>query len=125
MARLGELERKVMDVLWADIETEATVRDVEAQLPQYAYTTLLTILDRLDRKGVVRRRKVGRAFHYSAVSSREEYTAQLLQEVLDAAPDRNAVLARFAETVTVEEAAVLRSALGDAGTARPGHEGRR
>ena len=46
-ARLGELERKVMDVLWQLPEREWSVRDVVHALPEYAYTTLATILDRL------------------------------------------------------------------------------
>ncbi len=111
MARLGELERKVMEVLWADLSFEVTARHVEERLPGYAYTTILTVLDRLHRKGLVRRAKDGRAFRYAAISSREEYTAQLMREALGAAADREAVLVRFAETVSPTEAAVLREAL--------------
>lgn len=111
MARLGELERKVMEVLWADLSLESTARHVEEQLPGYAYTTLLTVLDRLHRKGLVRRKKEGRAFRYAAISSREEYTAQLMREALGAVADRDAVLVRFAETVSPTEASVLREAL--------------
>ena len=110
-ARLGELERKVMEVLWADLRFEVTARHVEECLPGYAYTTILTVLDRLHRKGLVRRAKDGRAFRYAAISSREEYTAQLMREALGAAADRDAVLVRFAETVSPTEAAVLREAL--------------
>jgi len=111
MARLGELERKVMEVLWADLSFEVTARQVEERLPGYAYTTILTVLDRLHRKGLVRRAKDGRAFRYAAISSREEYTAELMREALGAAADRDAVLVRFAETVSPTEAAVLREAL--------------
>jgi predicted transcriptional regulator len=109
MARLGELERKVMEVLWADVGAQVTVRHVEERLPGYAYTTLLTVLTRLERKGLVRRAKDGRAFRYAAVTSREEYTADLMREALGGATDRAAVLARFAETVSPAEAAVLRA----------------
>jgi len=120
MARLGELERKVMEVLWADLNTEVTVRHVEEHLPGYAYTTLLTVLDRLQRKGLVRRTKDGRAFRYAAMTSREEYTAELMREALGAAVDRNAVLVRFAETVSAAEADVLREALAGLEEADPG-----
>jgi BlaI family transcriptional regulator, penicillinase repressor len=122
MARLGELERKVMEVLWTDLSVEVTVRHVEKRLPGYAYTTLLTVLDRLQRKGLVRRTKHGRAFRYAAVSSREEYTAELMREALAAAADRDAVLVHFAETVSPSEAAVLREALAGLDDAEP--EGR-
>jgi predicted transcriptional regulator len=100
-----------MDVLWGGLGVEVTVRHVEQRLPGYAYTTLLTVLDRLHAKGLVRRVKDGRAFRYVAVSSREEYTAELMREALAAASDRDAVLVHFAETVSPSEAAVLREAL--------------
>ena len=111
MARLGELERKVMDVLWGPVGAELTVRQVAEQLPRHAYTTVLTVLDRLERKGMVCRTKEGRAFRYAPAASREAYTAALMHEALGAAPDRDAVLVRFAETVTGDEARVLRRAL--------------
>ena len=53
MNRLGELERKVMDVLWGSAKTPLAGREVADQLPDRAYTTVLTILDRLRRKGLV------------------------------------------------------------------------
>ena len=113
VARLGNLERKVMEVLWAGSgsRTDASVREVADRLPEYAYTTVLTVLDRLQRKGVVTRVKVGRAFRYAPASTRDEYTAELMHEALGAAADRDAVLIRFAESVTPSEAAVLRHAL--------------
>jgi BlaI family transcriptional regulator, penicillinase repressor len=112
VARLGDLERKVMDVLWSEIGSEQTVREVEERLPGYAYTTLLTVVDRLQRKGFVRRVRDGRAFRYAPMSSREDYGAQLMREALGIATDRDAVLVRFAETVSPADAAVLREALG-------------
>jgi predicted transcriptional regulator len=111
VARLGELERKVMDVLWESMGTEKTVRQVAEELPNHAYTTILTVLDRLQRKHMVRRTKDGRAHRYTATASREAYTAELMLEALGAAPDRDAVLVRFAEVVTSSEATVLRHAL--------------
>lgn len=100
-----------MNVLWDHLGADQTVREVAAELPDYAYTTVLTVLDRLQHKDLVCRTKDGRAFRYAAVSSREDYTAQLMREALGAAADREAVLVRFAETVTPEEAATLRQAL--------------
>jgi predicted transcriptional regulator len=111
MARLGRLERKVMDVLWASLGTERTVREVAGELPDHAYTTVLTVLDRLRHKQLVRRTKAGRAHRYAAVAGPEAYTVELMNEALDTAPDREAVLVRFAETVTSAESLVLREAL--------------
>jgi predicted transcriptional regulator len=111
MARLGELERKVMDQLWASMEQPRTVREVAEHLPSHAYTTILTVLDRLERKGLVRRQRDGRAHRYTAAASREEYTVSLMHEALVSSADRDAALVRFAETVSPEEAAVLRQAL--------------
>jgi predicted transcriptional regulator len=111
MARLGELEQEVMTRLWDSMGAELTVRNVAVTFPDHAYTTVLTVLDRLERKGMVRRIKDGRAYRYVAVASREAYTSALMREALGAAKDPRAVLVRFAETVTPEEAAVLRKAL--------------
>lgn len=119
MTRLGELERRVMDELWSSMGTERTVREVAEHLPTHAYTTVLTVLDRLERKGLVRRSRDGRAHRYAAAASREEYTAELMHEALVGTSDRDAALVRFAETVSSEEAAVLRQALGDAEKKQP------
>jgi predicted transcriptional regulator len=70
-ARLGTLERQAIEVVWAG--REVTVRDVHARLDgRVAYTTVMTTLDRLFRKGLLARTKRSRAFVYSARASREE-----------------------------------------------------
>ena len=70
-ARLGTLERQVIESVWAG--GEVTVRDVHSQLDgKVAYTTVMTTLDRLFRKGLLARTKRSRAFVYSALASREE-----------------------------------------------------
>ncbi len=119
MARLGELERKVMDVLWAEYPSDMTGRDVEARLPGYAYTTILTILDRLEHKGLVARTRADRAHRYTASEPRESYIAELMHEALDVTSDRVAALVRFTETVNPKEASVLRSALDTGKKGRP------
>jgi len=113
LARLGELERRVMDILWDSPDADLSVREVANALPAHAYTTVLTVLTRLEHKHMVSRNKEGRAHRYAAVASREAYTAELMHEALGAAPDRNAALVRFAETVSSDEAVVLRQALRD------------
>ena len=70
-ARLGTLERDVIEIVWAG--DEVTVRDVHTRLEgRVAYTTVMTTLDRLFRKGLLGRTKRARAFVYSALASREE-----------------------------------------------------
>lgn len=108
----GELERAVVEVLWASDEP-MTARSVADQLAgrDLAVTTVLTVLSRLEGKGVVRRIRDGRAHTYQAVSSREEHTASLMRQVLDSAGDRSAALARFVGGVSASDAEALRRAL--------------
>ena len=73
-AVLGNLEREVMEVVWSDGEN--TVRRVQAALPRpVAYTTVMTTLDRLFKKGFVTRTRSGRAFVYCAAQTREQTKA--------------------------------------------------
>ncbi|MFV2017278.1 BlaI/MecI/CopY family transcriptional regulator [Micromonospora sp. LOL_023] len=117
MTRLGELERAVMDVLWdRDSATgPVTVRDVAEALQErdLAYTTVMTVLDRLAGKGMVSRERAGRAWQYQPAASREAFIAQLMLDALDLAGSRDAALVRFARSVTGTEAEVLRAALTD------------
>ena len=116
--RLGELEAAVMDVLWGS-DVSFRVRDVRTRLAParpLAYTTVMTVLDNLHRKGWAHRELDGRAYLYRAAASREEETARALRDLLDAAVDAEAVLLHFARSVSERESAVLRAAL--AGTDR-------
>jgi predicted transcriptional regulator len=73
-AALGNLEREVMDVVWQTDET--TVKAVQSALPRpVAYTTVMTTLDRLFKKGFVERTRRGRAFVYQALRTREQTEA--------------------------------------------------
>ncbi len=118
MTRLGQLERKVMDILWDAPGHPMSGREVADRVPDRAYTTVLTILERLRRKKLVERTNEGRVHLFRVVASRESYTASLMLEPLGTAHDRNAVLVRFAETVSPDEAVALRRAL-DAVRRRP------
>jgi predicted transcriptional regulator len=108
---LGELERKVMDILWDSSDRPLSGREVADEIPDRAYTTVLTVLERLRRKKLVKRSSGGKLHTFSAAASRETYTASLMLEPLSSAQDRNAVLVRFANTVSPSEANVLREAL--------------
>lgn len=80
-AALGSLERQVMDVVWYG--ESVTVRDVHAKMSRpVAYTTVMTTLDRLFKKGFVTRTREGRAFVYSAARSRAEVEAAVASGLL-------------------------------------------
>jgi predicted transcriptional regulator len=114
--QLGDLERAVMDVVWS-ATAPVSVRDVLTRLDDRrpAYTTVMTVLDRLARKDVVARELVGKAWVYTATLSREEFIARLMLGVLEQAGSRDAALAHFARSVSADEARALRAALGEAG----------
>jgi predicted transcriptional regulator len=81
---LAPLELDCMNTLWP--MGEGTVREIRDRLAARrprAYTTIMTIMDRLARKGVVERRKVGRAYSYRANVTADEARAQALGQVVE------------------------------------------
>jgi predicted transcriptional regulator len=115
MAVLGDLERDVMNHLWASAEplSATEVRDALAldETRSLAVTTVLTVLSRLEKKDLVTRERGERPHRYSPTQSRADHTAALMAEALDSANDREAVLARFVGQVSEGEAAMLRRIL--------------
>jgi len=113
---LGPLESEIMDVLWRT-PAPLTVRETLDALTnrELAYTTVLTVLDNLHRKGWVERELDGRAYRYHPRSSREEHVGRLMTEALSSAADQHAALARFVENMSPEESAVLRALLAERG----------
>ena len=101
-----------MDILWESV-APLTVREVSLRLTdrELAHTTVMTVLDRLAKKGFVRRGREGRAWRYQASASREAYVTELMLSALDQTGDRSAALASFARRVSDAEARVLRRAL--------------
>ena len=113
MRRLGELEAEIMQRLW-DWGEPATVREVMEDLEQgrrIAYTTVMTVMDNLYRKGIVVRELDGRAYRYSPVASREDYHAELMADVLADSPDQAATLLRFVDKIGPHAARRMRRAL--------------
>ncbi|TNY36740.1 BlaI/MecI/CopY family transcriptional regulator [Thermomonospora catenispora] len=119
MKGLGELERTVMEILWAREdagEGAATARDVSRALAgerDLAHTTVMTVLDRLAKKGFLTRERDGRAWRYRPTASRESYVAELMLGALDQTGDRDAALAHFVRSVSEDEVAVLRQVLDE------------
>ena len=117
--QLGELEAVVMDRLWT-WERPTTVREVLDDLVEdrkLAYTTVMTVMDNLHRKGVLSREPDGRAYRYSPVRTRADHTADLIASVLSTSDDRTAPLLRFVEQMDPDELARLRAALERLGAA--------
>jgi len=112
MPALGDLELQVMRRIWARPEP-VTVRDVLGGLQRdrnIAYTTVMTVMGNLERKGWLRRHADGRAYRYEPLVSAEEYSAGLLRQALEASTDRPAVLMHFIEELSADEARVLEEA---------------
>lgn len=76
----GALELRVLEALWR--RGAATVRDLRADFPAAAYTTLMTTMERLHKKGVLDREKIGRAFVYRPVSSRQDLESGLVTRAI-------------------------------------------
>ena len=105
MAKDPFLENAVMDVLW-DATTALTPGDVQRRLPEeraVSYTTVMTVMSRLWKKGRLERQRDGRAYAYVPTESRTEHAARRMEEILDTAGDRSHALARFAEQLSTSE----------------------
>lgn len=109
-AFFGSLEVRVLDVLWQR-GGPASVRDLQRDFPRTAYTTLMTTLDRLHRKGVLSRMKSGRAFLYEPRCSREELRLGLAEDALGAilgpGVSGHPLLSFFLEAVSRRDEALL------------------
>src|SRR5262245_44044820 len=88
MTSVGPLERRVLEALWSRSEP-GCVRDLQPLFAEIAYTTLMTTLDRLYRKGILDRVKRGRAFCYSARMTELELESSLAAEALSHALKRD------------------------------------
>jgi predicted transcriptional regulator len=113
MRRFGELEAVIMERLWV-LGRPVLVREMVDELrPEraLAYTTVMTVMDNLYRKGWLRRERDGRAWRYEPTGSRSSYTAALMNDALATSTDRRTALAHFALQMSPQDAALLREAL--------------
>src|SRR5947207_3311916 len=107
---LGSLEREVMALVWARGETN--VRDACERLGSaVAYTTVMTTMDRLFKKGLLARRKVGRAFVYQATASRAEVEGAVATELVHSLLQREGepmpILSSLVDAVSDRDRALL------------------
>lgn len=121
MRGFGDLEAVIMHRVW-DHDGPVTVRDLFDELRgerSIAYTTVMSTMDNLHRKGWLDRERDGKAYRYTAVASREEYSARLMREALAAAGDTETVLSHFVAQMDGEQSQVLRDVLDKLASRRP------
>lgn len=111
IASLGKLERETMDEVWKLKEVSVRVLEI-AFGERVAYTTIMTTLDRLYKKGLLKRRKEGRAFLYSPRYSPEELergvTEDVINSLLDAGTEHvEPVLACIVDAVSDHDRVLL------------------
>jgi len=112
---LGPLEREVMELIWRRPKdaAEVCVRDIHLAFDErLAYTTLMTTLDRLHKKGLLDRRKEGRAFFYSPRFSPDEFERGVARDVINTLLGRGAdgvepILACIIDAVSERDRALL------------------
>ncbi|MBA2529865.1 MAG: BlaI/MecI/CopY family transcriptional regulator [Euzebyales bacterium] len=115
-AALGSLEAKIMRVAWDHGDEYLSVRQVLEMLDDdLAYTTVMTVMNRLYEKGLLRRRRVGRAWSYRCAVSREAYAAATMADALNSAGDRRGALLHFVADLKSDEVQALRRLLDTGG----------
>ena len=109
----GDLEAVVMDRVWT-ADTPVTVRDVfddMAATREIAYTTVMSTMDNLHRKGWLERERVGKAYRYWPTMTREQRSANLMADALHSGGNADEVLTFFLGQMNADESARLRTAL--------------
>ncbi len=83
ISQLGDLEADVLGVVWE--KGQATVQEVKDALEPrraLAYTTVMTVMSRLAEKGILERRKEGRAYYYTPAATQQKVAGSLLQSLV-------------------------------------------
>ena len=106
----GDLEAVIMDRIWNRGATTTTVREIFHEL-EIAHTTVISTMDNLHGKGWLAREKDGKAYRYWPTLTREEHSARLMRDALEAGGRSELVLNHFVEQISPEESARLRPAL--------------
>ncbi|MEU3985837.1 BlaI/MecI/CopY family transcriptional regulator [Streptomyces sp. NPDC026672] len=108
----GVRESQLLDLLQG-AGTALTPGEVAARLDgELTYSSVVTILTRMHTKGLLSRVARGRAYAYSPVTDDAGFAARRMRTVLEGRPDREAVLARFADELSGADADLLRQLLG-------------
>ncbi|CPX19526.1 transcriptional regulator BlaI [Mycobacteroides abscessus subsp. abscessus] len=110
----GELETVVMDRVWDRGADTTTVREVFDELAadrDIAYTTVMSTMDNLHTKGWLQRERDGKAYRYWAALTREQHSARLMSQALDAGGKPDLVLTHFLAQIGPQESERLRAML--------------
>lgn len=121
MGGFGDLEAVLMDRLWERDVDATTVRELFDELVSerdIAYTTVMSTMDNLHRKGWLDRERAGRAYRYWPTVTREEHGARLMHEALGVGGRSDLVLHHFVDRISADEFAGLRAALRRVATRR-------
>ena len=118
----GELEAEVMEQLWT-ADGPRTVREVlddinAAGRRPVVYTTVMTVLDNLHRKGWLTRTMVDRAYRYRPVRTKQEHSAELMADALAGSGDRSATLLAFLDQLDAADAEALAALVEQSGPRR-------
>jgi predicted transcriptional regulator len=100
-----------MAVVWGAGAEEITARAVADELDQYAYTTVATVMNRLSRKGVLRRRMESHVTYFAAVESPADRAASAMREALASGGEPVTTLRIFIDSIGPDERAALRKVL--------------
>ena len=122
MRGFGDLEAVIMHMVW-DHDGPVTVRELFDELRQeraIAYTTVMSTMDNLHRKGWLARAKEGKAYRYMPTASREEYSARLMREALADGGDAEVVLSHFVAEMGGAESEALAAVVQRLRGGRPG-----
>ena len=112
----GDLAQAILDLVGqaGGPVTPAQVRDALGR--ELAYTTVMTVMARLYDRGLLARKRSGRAFAYTVVGDPAQVTARRMHRILDVDADRAGVLARFVDGLTGEDEHLLRALLDQIAT---------
>jgi predicted transcriptional regulator len=110
LEQLGSLEAEMMEHVW--LQGETSVRNLHSRsASRLAYTTIMTTVDRLYKKGMLRRRKLGKAYLYKPALSLQDYRERLAQRLIGMAlhdsQHRHVVLSCFVEVVSEADREML------------------
>lgn len=113
---LGDLERAVMKILWANAPGAGlTVREVRDRLTDrdLAYTTVMTVLSRLETKEVTSRKKDGRSWRYRPAATRESLTAEAMRTPLHdlSGAERQSAILHFLAGASPDDLDAVREAM--------------
>ncbi len=110
---IGSLETSVLEELWRSDDALTPAQMQQAIGDDLAYTTVMTILTRLWKKGQVTRSRSGRAYAYAPSLTQAEFLAERMRGELRRTRDRSAVLSQFVEKLPKADTEALRGLLSE------------